>query len=68
MSDSNVFGVWLDGQLDARNIQNRELAETAGIHESEISRIRISRKPADDKQKFQIGYGVARLEMQRTKK
>lgn len=68
MSEVAVFGPWLDGQLDARNIQTRELAQVCGIHESEISRIRNSRKPADDKQKFQIGYGVARLEMQRAKK
>lgn len=63
-----TFGVWLDGQLDARDIQTRELALASGIHESEISRLRNGRKPPTEKQIFRLGIAAAQLEAKRTRK
>ncbi len=68
VSMNEGFGRWVDGILDAQDIQTRELAQTAGMHESEISRIRNARKQADFKQIFQMGRGFGRLETRRAKK
>lgn len=63
-----TFGLWLDGQMDARDIQTRELGQASGIHETEISRIRNGRKAPSEKQIFQLGLAAAQLEAKRLRK